>query len=295
MPKSIEAYYQETGRGGRDGLPANAWLAYGLQDVIIHRQMLNEGQASVEQKRVEQRKLDAMLGLCEASSCRRQALLNYFGDAYPATCGNCDNCLHAPEIWEGTKAAQKALSCVFRTQQIFGVMHLVDVLTGKETEKVLRSNHHQLSVFGVGKDLRAEEWRSIFRQLIAMGHLRVDIASFGALRLGPSCTPLMKGEANIFFRKMQKKTPNAKKEKGEKPKTGAPDNGLFDALKALRLQLSREHGVPPYVIFHDRTLIELAEHRPNSLEAMSTLHGVGEHKLKKYGEVFLQALKRAEQ
>jgi ATP-dependent DNA helicase RecQ len=260
---------------------------------MILRQMLATGNASLEQKQVEKRKLDAMLGLCETSSCRRQALLNYFKDPHSGNCGNCDMCLNPVESWDGTKAAQKALSCVFRTRQLFGVQHLIDVLCGKETEKTLRFDHHLLSVFGIGKDMKPDEWRSVYHQLIAMGFLHVDIASFGALKLTTQAGLVLKGEKNVMLRKTPKKLPKAKTKKSAKESdvVFSPQEGtLLDEMKALRLQLSREHGVPPYVIFHDRTLMEIAHKRPKDLEELRGLYGVGEHKLTKYGQAFLRVI-----
>lgn len=291
LPKSIEAYYQETGRAGRDGLPADAWMAYGLQDIIIHRSMLTDGNASAEQKRVEQRKLDAMLGLCEATSCRRQALLRYFGEEPPTTCGNCDLCQEPAETWDGSVAAQKALSTVFRTRERFGIGHLIDVLVGKATEKVTRFAHDKLSVFGVGKDLAVTEWRSIFRQLVVKGCLVVDIGAYGTVKLTPSCVGIMKGQEAIRFRTMPKKIAKApsKKVRAERS-TVEPNNDLLKSLKALRLTLAKDLQVPPYVIFHDATLMEMAARKPATLDELRAIHGVGDHKLKKYGEPFIAAI-----
>ncbi len=294
LPKSIEAYYQETGRAGRDGLPANAWMAYGLQDVIIQRQMLTTGNASPEQKRLEQRKLDAMLGLCETTLCRRQVLLKYFGDELNEACHNCDTCISPIDKWEGTKAAQMALSCVYRTRESFGFAHLVDVLLGNETEKVVRFFHHQLSVFGVGRDMKADIWRSVLRQLVAMGHLQVDMEAFGALKLTPKSVSVMKGEEVIHFRALRKPTRVTKVGKSSHAvraqEMDNDANTLFEAMKELRLQLSRELSVPPYVIFHDRTLMEIAQNKPRSLEDFRGLYGVGEHKLSRYGAAFLKVV-----
>lgn len=297
LPKSLEAYYQETGRAGRDGLSAIAWLAYGLQDVVIHRQMLNQGQASAEQKRIEQRKLDAMLGFCEASTCRRQALLRYFGDAHDGRCQNCDTCLEPIQTWDATVAAQKALSCVARTRELFGAGHLIDILTGKETEKVLRFFHHKLSVFGIGQELAAPAWRSVYNQLVAMGLLNVDISNYGSLRLTPESIPVMKGQQSVSLRQLRKSllknlkkprvinTADAQNQAGH---TAHPQ--LLENMKALRLKLSRELGVPPYVIFHDRTLLEIAEAPPKRLEELTGYYGVGEHKLNKFGQALFEVI-----
>ncbi len=292
LPKSVESYYQETGRAGRDGLAATAWLAYGLADVVSRRQMLAAGNISAEQKRVENHKLDAMLGLCETTSCRRRSILQYFGETLGGACGNCDTCLHPIDTWDATLAVQKALSCVYRTRESFGVAHLIDVLLGKETEKVLRFNHQQLSVFAVGKDISPNVWRSIYRQLIAMGLLNVDVNSFGALKLSPECAPVLKGERPVLLRKIREKAEvNRSRQKSAINNWREQPSGLLlGALKDLRLQLSRKLGVPPYVIFHDRTLMEMAQHKPTDLADFRGLHGVGEHKLKKYGEEFLRVL-----
>lgn len=292
MPKSIEAYYQETGRAGRDGLPAQAWLTYGLQDVIIHRQMAESSNANDEIKRLEQRKLDALLGLCETTSCRRQTLLHYFGETYDKPCGNCDTCLTPVAMWDGTKAAQLALSSAYRTRQTFGVVHLIDVLLGKETDKVKRFAHHKLSVFGLGKEFSANDWRSIFRQLIAMRLMHVEMESFGALKLTPACSAVLRGEQKLWLRKVSDKP---KKEKARPQAQVAKSNvnhDLFESLKALRLRLAKEHAVPPYVIFHDRTLLEMTERLPQDLDDLRGVYGVGEQKLEKYGDAFLEAVQQ---
>lgn len=296
IPKSLEAYYQETGRAGRDGLSAIAWLAYGLQDVVIHRQMLAQGQASAEQKRIEQRKLDAMLGFCEASTCRRQALLRYFGDMHDGQCHNCDTCLEPIQTWDATVAAQKALSCVARTKELFGAGHLIDILTGKETEKVLRFFHHKLSVFGIGQELAAQAWRSVYNQLIAMGFLDIDISSYGSLRLTPQSIPVMKGQQSVSLRHLRKSIlKNLKKPRVITTPSSQNHNAhpqLLENMKALRLKLSRELGVPPYVIFHDRTLLEIAEAPPKKLEELTGFYGVGEHKLNKFGQALFEVIQK---
>lgn len=291
MPKSIEAYYQETGRAGRDGLPAEALLLYGLQDVIIHRQMAESSNAPLEIKRLEQRKLDALLGFCETTACRRQILLHYFGDTYEKPCGNCDTCLSPIAVWDGTKAAQMALSCVYRTRQIFGVAHLIDVLLGKNTQKVLQFGHHKLSVFGLGQEYGAQDWRSIFRQLIAMRLIRVEMESFGALKLTNECSPILRGETKLMLRTMAKKSnkETSKTPRNTTQKTNANPE-LLTTLKNVRLKLAKEYSVPPYVIFHDRTLLEICEHKPRQLEDLRGLYGVGEQKLTKYGQPFLEAV-----
>lgn len=290
LPKTIEAYYQETGRAGRDGLAANAWMVYGLQDVTKLRQMLGQSQGTEQYKRVEQIKLNAMLGFCEISTCRRHALLAYFDEASREQCGNCDTCLVPVETWDGSDAAQKALSVIYRTDQRFGVGHLVDVLLGQETDKIIQFNHHQLPLFGIGTELTAKEWQSVFRQLVAGGHAIADADRFGGLVLTEKCRPLLRGEQSIQFRKdpVQK---TAKK----LTKTPLPEDidiALWEALRAHRRELAEEQGVPPYVIFHDSTLQAMTELMPTTLEAFADLPGVGIRKLDKYGQGFISVIKQ---
>ncbi len=290
LPKSIEAYYQETGRAGRDGEPANAWMAYGLQDVITLRQFVQQADANEQFKKIAHYKLEAMLGLCELITCRRQALLAYFGEAQDKPCGNCDNCTHPPQTWDGTVVAQKALSCVYRTDQRFGVNYIVDVLTGKDDERIRRNRHDRLSTFGLGTEHSTVEWRSIFRQLIAQGYLDVDVEGYGALKLTDRCRPLLRGEIRLDLRKLRapqkKKGKSARKAQAMRP----CDEPLFEALRALRLQLAKEQGVPPYIIFHDTTLQEMARTRPASAEQMRHISGVGEQKLNRYGRQFVEEI-----
>ncbi len=288
LPKTVESYYQETGRAGRDGDPANAWMVYGLQDVIKLRQMMAGSEGSEEHKRAEQHRLNAMLGLCEITTCRRQTLLAYFGDERDQACGNCDNCLQPVATWDGTEAARMALSAVYRTGQRFGVNHLVDVLRGGLTDKITQFNHHDLPTYGVGKALDNNQWRSVFRQLVARGFLSVDIERFGALRLEEKCRPLLRGEQKIELRKDIKQS-KAKKQ----TKTALPadiDVALWEALRECRRELAEEQGVPPYVIFHDRTLQELCVTLPESLSQFADVSGVGERKLEKYGTIFLTVI-----
>ncbi len=295
LPKSIEGYYQETGRAGRDGLPADAWMAYGMADVVLLRQMVDGSEAGVERKRLERQKLDALLGFCESTRCRRQSLLEYFGEARATACGNCDNCLDAPETWDGTLAAQKALSCVYRTGQRFGVVHLVDVLLGKSTERVIQFGHDRLTTFGVGSELSELQWKGVFRQLTAMGFLMVDVEGFGGLKLAGTSKPVLKGVQRVTLRlQAATKAKKARRDPGvrsvERNGIATQDESLWQALRETRLNIAREQGVPPYVIFHDATLQAMIKERPQSLREFGTISGVGERKLEKYGEAFLSVL-----
>jgi ATP-dependent DNA helicase RecQ len=298
LPKSLEAYYQETGRAGRDGNPSTAWMVYGLQDVIKLRQMLEASQGNDHFKRVERQKLDAMLGLCEVTQCRRQVLLRYFGDTLDEPCGNCDTCLNPPETWDGKVAVQKALSCVFRTGQRFGVTYLIDVLRGSENERILQSGHQKVSTYGIGQELSANEWKSVFRQLVANGYLRADPEGYGALQLTEECRPLLKGEVSIELRKdpvpktgKSGRTGSASAGRGRKFAEEVEDKEAWEALRACRKALADDKGVPPYVIFHDATLFEILTKQPESLADMAEITGVGAAKLEKYGDQFLAALK----
>ena len=294
LPKSVEAYYQETGRAGRDGESAEAWMVYGLQDVVRLRLLVDQSEAGEEHKRIERMKLDALLGWCEVTACRRRALLEYFGDSLADDCGNCDICLTPPKTWDGTVEAQKLLSCVYRTGQRFGAAHVIDVLRGKDTEKVRRNRHERLSTFGIGEDRSAVQWRSILRQLMVQGRLRSDAERYGALRLTSRSRPLLRGEERIRLRE----DPSARREKrvvktaqATSYEAPAVDLPLWEALRELRTRLSREAGVPPYVIFHDATLREMVRLRPASPAEFLALQGVGETKLERYGESFLQVLR----
>ncbi len=291
LPKSVEAYYQETGRAGRDGLPADAWMVYGLQDVITLRQMQATSEADETHKRVERQKLDAMLGLCELTTCRRQALLRYFGDELHEPCGNCDTCLQPPETWDATVSAQKALSCVHRTGQRFGVSYLVDVLLGKEHERIRQFGHDQVSTFGIGSELSANEWKTIYRQLIARGLLTVDIEGHGGLRLTEASRSVLRGEQQLMLRKALKPTKKkATRSSAERSLVGDADRALWQALREKRRALAEEQGVPAYVIFHDATLMEMVSRRPQSREQLAQISGVGDRKLEAYGDDFLAIL-----
>ncbi|MGD9663296.1 MAG: DNA helicase RecQ [Porticoccaceae bacterium] len=289
LPKSIEAYYQETGRAGRDGLPADAWMAYGLQDVITLRQMQESSGADDSFKRVERHKLDAMLGFCELASCRRQSLLRYFDDNLPQPCGNCDNCLNPPQVWDATQAAQKALSCVHRTGQRFGVNYLVDVLLGAKSERIRQFGHDRVSTYGIGTELNATEWRTLYRQLISCGFLRVDVEGHGSVQLTEDARPVLRGEQVLTLRKVIKKA------KTERRKTvfteSSANKRLWNALREHRRQLAEQQGVPAYVIFHDATLAEMVEREPQNLNQLALISGVGQRKLEAYGESFVEVIR----
>lgn len=289
MPKSIEAYYQETGRAGRDGEPSTALLFYGFEDVVKLRQMMAQSQGSEEHQRYEQQRLNAMLGLCEVTGCRRQVLLRYFGDELPQPCGNCDTCLHPVETWDATEAVRKALSCVYRTGQRFGANHLIDVLRGSDNEKLRRLGHHRLSTYGIGTELSANEWRSVLRQLVASGLLAVDPDGYGGLRLTETCRPVLKGEQTIQLRKDRRLERNVSRTNARPTpaQVDDADQPLWQALRACRKQLADEQGIPPFMVFHDKTLVEMLARHPTSLTEMSEVSGVGEAKLKRYGDAFL--------
>ena len=290
MPKSIEAYYQETGRAGRDGLPADAWMMYGLQDVIKLKQMMDGSDADEKHKRTEQHKLQSMLGFCELTSCRRQGLLRYFGERLEQPCGNCDTCLSPVETWDATVAAQKALSAVHRTGQRFGVNYLIDVLRGSENERLKYFGHDKLSVYGIGNELDKQQWRSVFRQLIAHNLLNVDVEGHGNLRLTESCRAVLRGEQTLMLRKETRPAKAARKGRKSFDTSKAADNRLWDALRACRKQLAESNNVPPYVIFHDATLVEMVERQPQNREQFSRISGVGASKLEKYADDFLAVI-----
>ena len=289
LPKSIEAYYQETGRGGRDGEPADAWMIFGLQDVITLRQFIQTTDAMEQFKRIAHHKLEAMLGLCDLTSCRRQTLLAYFGETLEQPCGNCDNCLHPPQTWDATESARKALSCAYRTGQRFGVNYLIDVLKGKQDERIRRFSHDRLSTFGIGDELSGVHWRGLYRQLISLGYLDIDSEGHGALQLTEKCRPLLRGETMLKLRKQRRPEKSETKKRTES--TLQPRHQpLFEAMRALRLRIAQEQEVPPFVIFHDSTLREMAVQRPESLERMRLISGVGDTKLQRYGNPFLKVI-----
>lgn len=290
LPKSIEAYYQETGRAGRDGAPANAWMSYGLQDVISLRQMTENNDSSEQFKRVLHHKLETMLALCEQRHCRRQSILAYFDEPLAKPCGNCDTCLNPPESWDATEAARKALSCIHRTGQRFGVNYVIDVLLGKDNARIKQFQHDQLSTYGIGKAVSEQEWRSLFRQLIALGYVNTDIEGHGAIKLAEQSRPLLRGEIELILRKPQQDK-TAKKKSTSKSSLRNIDETLFELLREHRLTLAQELGVPPYIIFHDSTLEDMAKLRPESLERMQYISGVGEKKLEKFGKSFLAVIK----
>jgi ATP-dependent DNA helicase RecQ len=300
LPKSVEGYYQETGRAGRDGLPANAWMAYGLGDVVQQKRMIDASEADDVHKRVSSAKLDALLGLCETAACRRVRLLNYFGEV-SAPCGNCDTCLEPPATRDGTREAQMALSCVYRASQAsgihFGATHLTDILRGQSTERVRQWGHDRLSTFGVGAQYTASEWTSIFRQLVAHGMLEVDHGGHGALLLAPAARAVLKGETTVTLRQQP---PATRRARGKSAVAGArldhaaemdqPTRQRWNALRDWRATTAREHGVPAYVIFHDSTLAELARRAPESLSDLQGIPGIGAAKLDRYGTALVQTL-----
>ena len=294
LPKSIEAYYQETGRAGRDGLPANAWMVYGLQEVVALRQMVEGSDAGEMRKRLEVRKLDAMLGYCELTACRRQTLLAYFGETLPEPCGNCDNCLNPVADWDATEASQQALSCVYRTGQMFGAGYLIDVLRGLENERIQRFGHDRIPTHGVGAALDPYSWRSVFRQLVARGLLSVDLEGYGSLRLTEASRLVLRGETEVHMRRDLRPVraqPERKPREARPPPDPATWNeALWEDLRQRRTELAKAQAVPPYVIFHDSTLRDMVELRPRTLDEFSRLGGVGETKLQRYGEEFLAVI-----
>jgi ATP-dependent DNA helicase RecQ len=292
LPKSIEGYYQETGRAGRDGAAADAWMTYGLGDVVQQRRMIDQSEGSEEYRRLSFAKLEALLGLCETAGCRRVRLLDYFGEA-SGPCGNCDTCLEPPQTWDATDAARKALSCIFRTGQRFGSRHLIDVLRGHATERVAQWHHDELSVFGIGADLDEANWRDVFRQLVTLGFVRPDHAAYGALRLTETSRPVLKGEQRIDMRRI---APRKGKSATVRRRAGADglsavDAALLERLRTWRAGQAREQSVPAYVIFHDATLSAIAAARPRDIGELSTIHGIGAKKLDRYGPALMALLR----
>lgn len=292
LPKSLEAYYQETGRAGRDGEAAEAWMTYGLNDVVIHRSRIDESAAPEEQKRIERQKLDAMLAYCEAAGCRREVLLNYFGEATSA-CNNCDTCLEPPQLWDGTIAAQKLLSAALRSGQRFGSGHLIDILRGKRTEKILQCQHDQLPTFGVGQELDESGWRSVARQLLAAGLLQAEAQRYGGLTLTAAARPLLKGETTLMLRRA---SPRRKPVKTARSMASDPhahaDDPLFHTLRDWRSKLAREQNLPAYVILNDRALHEIVTYRPGTRDELLQINGIGQAKADRYGPALLEILLR---
>ncbi|PIE69523.1 MAG: DNA helicase RecQ [Deltaproteobacteria bacterium] len=292
-PKSMEGYYQETGRAGRDGLPADAWMTYGFGDIVAMRNLVMTGSANEERRRIEWQKLEALLGFLETAGCRRQALLHYFGDTYPQPCGNCDNCLYPVETWDGTIAAQKALSNIFRTGQRFGVAHLVEVLLGNATPSVLKFRHDKVSTFGIGTELDKRGWSSVYRQLASAGALVVDMEHYGALKLNEASWCILRSQQQVLFRNDPTPPPTKRKTSGSRAAiklTTEEAKTLWASLRQLRRTIAHQQDIPPYTVFPDKTLLEMITYRPATLEGMAALYGIGQIKLGHYGQAFLDVL-----
>jgi len=302
LPKSIEAYYQETGRAGRDGKPSSAWMAYGLSDIVQQRRMIDESTGADAFKRVSVGKLDALVALAETTGCRRSRLLGYFGETPAAKCGNCDNCLSPPLVRDGKVMAQKLLSCAYRTGQRFGAMHLIDVLIGRLTEKVKQFGHDRLSVFGIGAELNEKQWRAVLRQLVAMGHLQADSEAFGALKLTESARGVLKGETEVMLREQtsgRDRPSRTKSRRGDlAPQPGGRGNAvhanLLGTLRAWRSEVARKRGVPAYVVLHDATIDGIAALRPTTPEQLRDIPGIGDKKLERYGRELLALVDSAD-
>ncbi len=294
LPKSVEAYYQETGRAGRDGLPANAWMAYGLQDVITLRRMLADSNADEVHKRLELHKLDSMLALCEQVNCRRQALLSYFSDQLDQPCNNCDTCLEVVETWDGTIVAQQALSCIYRTGQRFGVGYLIDVLRGKVNDRIKSSAHDKQSTFGIGKELDEQQWSSVFRQLVARNLVSVNFDHYSVLQLTDACRPILRGEQQLMLRKDSNPVKDKRRKNSNNKLVNKTDinNDIWDALRVKRREIADAQDVPPYIIFNDATLMAMVEAKPTNRHQMALISGVGERKLTLYADQFLAVLSK---
>ncbi len=300
LPRSMEGYYQETGRAGRDSLPAEAWMIYGLSDVVTMSQMIAQSESADERKRVERQKLESLLAYAEATHCRRELLLAAFGEDYHGPCGNCDNCLEPPKTWDATVPAQKALSCVYRSGQRFGSGHVISILRGEDSTRMSDLGHDRLSTFGIGADMDEKQWRSVFRQLLAMGLLEADAEGFGTLRLTKTSRDVLTGNQSVRLREDARPVRASRKRRDSQLVTGgslgveAYEQPLWDELRKLRTQLARQHGVPPYVIFHDATLLAMLRALPSNEAELSSISGVGEAKLKRYGQDFLAVINAQE-
>jgi ATP-dependent DNA helicase RecQ len=296
LPGSVEAYYQETGRAGRDGLPSEVWMAYGMADVIQRGRMIDSGQSSEDVKRVERAKLNALLGICETAGCRRQAILAHFGESHAGHCGNCDTCLKPVDTWDGTEAAIKALAAIYRTGERFGTGHVIDVLIGNDNEKTRRFGHTDMPVFGAGKDIPLKTWQSVYRQLLAAGLIRVDHDAFGALKLEPEAREVFRHEREVRFRKDRPTGRKADKNlsssaKNARSQLDEGDAVLFEALRRRRMAIAKDLSIPPYVVFADTVLVAFATLRPSSHDALLEISGVGQAKLERYGDAFLDVIR----
>jgi ATP-dependent DNA helicase RecQ len=300
LPGSVEAYYQETGRAGRDGLPSEVWMAYGMADVIQRGRMIDGGTSGDAVKRVERAKLNALLGICETAGCRRQAILAHFGEAHGGQCGNCDTCLKPVDTWDGTEAAIKALAAIYRTGERFGTGHVIDVLIGNDNEKTRRFGHTEMPVFGVGSDIPTKTWQSVYRQLLAAGLISVDHDAFGALKLEPEARAVFKREREIHFRRDRPTRGKAGRNQSSSAKNARSqldeaDALLFEALRRTRMAIAKDLSIPPYVVFADTTLVAFATERPTTRDALLGISGVGEAKLERYGETFLDVIREFDQ
>ncbi|HEU4669347.1 MAG TPA: DNA helicase RecQ [Dyella sp.] len=300
LPRSMEGYYQETGRAGRDGLPAEAWMIYGLADVVTMSQMIAQSESADERKRIERQKLESLLAYAEATRCRRELLLGAFGEAYEGPCGHCDNCVSPPKTWDATVPAQKALSAVYRSGQRYGSGHVIDILRGIESERVGQLGHDKLTTFAVGADMDEKAWRSVFRQLLAAGLLATDPEGYGTLRLTAASRGVLTGGERVLLREDARPVRSARRRRDSQLVTGASigieayEQPLWDALRATRSQLAKQHGVPPYVVFHDATLLAMLRAMPADETELASISGVGEAKLKRYGRDFLAVINAAE-